>query len=178
MDYEKQAQDFLKKTNTSFKAEFKEHNKHFANDKEERDIYIITLKRGNREYKFNFGQSLDNSGFKIINLNNNKEIRYVWQQEALMFAQGNKQRYKQVVRNKLTFSNLKIQSSMKTPTAYDVLASLTTYEPEDFNDFCDSFGYDTDSRTAERIYNAVKEEYNNLKMLFSDEELELMQEIQ
>ena len=64
------------------------------------------------------------------------------------------------------------------PTAYDVLACLTKYDPGTLEDFCDEFGYDLDSKKAERVYNAVKDEYNNLCMLFSDEELAELTEIQ
>ena len=56
-EYDKQATDFLKSTNTEFKAEFLKHDIHFEDD-EKRDIYKITLKRGDREFVFNFGQSL------------------------------------------------------------------------------------------------------------------------
>lgn len=64
------------------------------------------------------------------------------------------------------------------PNSYDVLACLTKYDPGTFENFCGDFGYDIDSRSAEKTYHAVVEEYTNLKILFSDEELELMQEIQ
>ena len=42
-DYEQSAIDFLKSTNTEFKAEFLRNGKYFPDDKEERDIYKITL---------------------------------------------------------------------------------------------------------------------------------------
>ena len=137
-EYEKQANKFLKETDTEFKTEFLKNGLYFDDDKgwvcsdskKPRDIYLITLKRGNREYKFKFGQSINDSNGKT------------------------------------------------NPTSYDVLTSLQKYEIEDFKDFCDSFGYDEDSRKAERIYKAVLDEYQNLKMLYSDAELEKMQEIQ
>lgn len=65
-----------------------------------------------------------------------------------------------------------------SPTEYDVLACLTKYDPGTFENFCSEFGYDTDSRSAEKTYNAVKDEYNNLCALFNDEEMQLMAEIQ
>lgn len=54
------------------------------------------------------------------------------------------------------------------PTMYDVLTCLTKYDPETFEDFCDCYGYDNDSRKAERIYNAVVEEFQNVEILFGD----------
>lgn len=65
----------------------------------------------------------------------------------------------------------------KEPKPYNVLACLTTYDPEDFKNFCDSYGYEEDSRKAERTYKAVVEELENLKRLFTIEELEQLGEI-
>jgi len=65
-----------------------------------------------------------------------------------------------------------------TPTEYDVLTCLTKYDPETFEDFCSEFGYDEDSRKAEKIYKAVVNEYNNVAMLWNDSEIELLSEIQ
>jgi hypothetical protein len=63
------------------------------------------------------------------------------------------------------------------PTMYDILACLTKYDPETFAAFCASYGYDEDSRTAERIYKAVCKEWRAVERLFSDI-LEDLQEIQ
>ena len=61
-DYQKQADDFLKETGTTFKAKFYKHDKYFADDKERRDIYKITLRRENfGSYTFTFGQSIVDS---------------------------------------------------------------------------------------------------------------------
>lgn len=153
MDYEKQGLTFLEETKTEFKAEFLKHGKHFNDDKE-RDIYEITLKRGNRVYKFEFGQSIANSGAYI------------------RFWQGKKetsQKYKyQFEKNK----------DFKEPTAYDVLTCLTKNEVGTFEDFCGDFGYEVDSIKAEKIYKAVVNEWQNIKMLYTDKEIEKLQEIQ
>jgi len=55
-NYEKQAEDFLKETKTEFKVKFVKHDLYFTDDKETRDIYKITLKKGNN--KFNIHQML------------------------------------------------------------------------------------------------------------------------
>jgi len=130
-EYDKQAKDFLKATGTEFKAKFLKYGSHFVGETDKRDIYEITLKRGTREFKFKFGQSLSNSD-------------------------GN---------------------GGNPPKPYDVLAGLTCYDPDTFKEFCYSYGYDEDSRKAEKVYKAVCEEYDNLKMLYSDEEIEMLQEI-
>ena len=170
--YEQQAEAFLKATNTEFKCEFLKHGKHFVDDKETRDIYRITLTRGKRSYTFNFGQSIVNSGF--------------------YYTKG--RQVIQIDRSQLTNKNLVLWIKLRdydflnngksdkihypvAPTAYDVLACLTKYDPDTFENFCSEYGYDEDSRKAEKIYNAVLDEWRNVCALFTDEEIEQLQEI-
>ena len=128
--YTEQAEKFLKETGTTFKATFFKNGRHFPSDDEPRDIYKIVLKRGERVFIFNFGQSIANSDGKT------------------------------------------------KPTSYDVLAGLTNYDPDTFGEFCSSYGYDNDSRKAEVVYKAVVEEWKQVKILWSDEEISKLQEIQ
>ena len=126
-DYNKQATDFLTATGTTFKAEFKDHDFYFPDDKEQRDIYRITLKNKLHTYRFNFGQSISNTGI--------------------------------------------------APRPYDVLSCLTKYEVGTFENFCGDYGYDVDSRKAYKTYKAVMKEWKNVELLFSPEQIELLQEI-
>lgn len=64
-----------------------------------------------------------------------------------------------------------------TPTAYDVLASLTKYEVGSFENFCDEYGYNTDSRSAYKTYKAVLKEWKNVERLFTADQIEMLQEI-
>ena len=61
-DYNKQAIDFLNATSTSFDVVFKKHDFYFPDDKEQRDIFRIILKNKLHTYRFNFGQSIANTG--------------------------------------------------------------------------------------------------------------------
>ena len=70
-NYNEQAENFLKKTQTTFKAEFLENKKYFEDDEAARDVYIVTLTRGSRVYKFNFGQSLNKSKYFLFEQNKN-----------------------------------------------------------------------------------------------------------
>ncbi len=128
------------------------------------NIYMITLKRGQREYKFKFGQSIFNSVRFIVYSKDGKKF----------YNDLNKARRENGV---LSLGDYKQNKDFEEPSAYDVLASITKYEPEEFKDFCASYGYEDDSRKAYKIYEAVKEEYNNIKMLYSDEEINKLQEI-
>lgn len=54
------------------------------------------------------------------------------------------------------------------PTAYDILACLTKYDPGTLEDFCSDYGYDEDSRKAESTYKAVCKEWRNVERVFGD----------
>ncbi len=65
----------------------------------------------------------------------------------------------------------------KKPSAYDVLASI--YSPaESFEDFCSNYGYDTDSREAYATYEEVRALNAKIESVFTPKQLEALQEIQ
>ena len=167
--YEQSANDFLNKTGATIEISFLRNGKHFDDDKDSRDIYKITVKRGSRSMVFNFGQSTMNSQYyqdsikgrtytlngscRTGNYSINDIAKYQTGGQKLILVKG------------------------KKPTNYDILACLQKYEVGTFDDFCGDFGYDTDSRKAEKIYDAVVKEYTDLCTLFSDAEIEEMKEI-
>lgn len=74
-------------------------------------------------------------------------------------------------RNKLSYTftfGQSISAGAQEPTLYDILTSLTKYDPETFEDFCSNYGYDQDSRKAEKTYKAVCKEWNAVSRLFAD----------
>lgn len=127
--HQQQANDFLQKTNTKIDIEYLKYDYHFIGDKDERDIYKVTIKRDSRQFSLNFGQSLARSRRK------------------------------------------------EAPTNYDILACLTKNEVGTFDDFCGNYGYSNDSKTARKIYKAVVKEWENVCLIWSDDEIELLQEI-
>jgi hypothetical protein len=174
-NYEQQAIDFLEKTNTTFKAEFVRNGKYFDDDVDNRDIYNITLTRGNRVYTFEFGQSIINSGFYAIY----GKTKYQIPCDKLDKTKAEIRRYvKQFYNWNFGTSHKDVIHYPKSPTAYDVIACLTKYDVGSFEDFCSEYGYDTDSRKAEKTYNAVCEEWLHVQKLWNDDELEELGEIQ
>ena len=171
--YDEAAKKFAQAINLEFKCEFLKNDKHFENDKETRDIYTISLIRKTRKYVFQFGQSIiDSQYYQDVRF---KERTYTLSGKC---RTGN---YNIVDIEKYNKSNgvipaLKLVKG-KEPSLYSVLACLTKYDPGTFEDFCSEYGYDTDSRKAEKIYKAVKEEWLNVQALFNDDELEILQEI-
>lgn len=169
-NYQQQAIDFLQSTNTEFSVKYVKTGKHFSDDKQERDIYEIELKRGNRSFAFRFGQSIQNSG-KYILLDGRLKAEF-----GRNFI--NDKEYKKITVPYFDKkAALRPNKNYSEPTAYDVLACITKYDPGTFEDFCSEFGYDTDSKKAEKTYLAVKDEYLNVCKLFTDAEIEQLAEI-
>jgi hypothetical protein len=179
-NYKKQANDFLTKTGVTFNAEFLKNDFHFPGDKDKRDIYKITLTRGTRSYSFDFGQSIVNSGFRLYLAGHRNSINIEVPEDKRNYYLDKKNSYGLgLLCAKFGYCARSDKFSYPViPNSYDVLTCLTKYDPCTFEDFCSAFGYDTDSRTAEKTYNAVKDEYLNLCALFTSDELEEMQEIQ
>lgn len=66
------------------------------------------------------------------------------------------------------------------PSSYHLLASLDVDYSSDVDDFCANFGYSFDDTSIKHIlevYEGVKKQSNELKMLYSDSELEALQAI-
>ena len=90
------------------------------------------------------------------------------------FADDKQERY--VFKCKLTrkgksytfYFGQSLQAGCEDPTMYDVLTCLQKYDVGDFEDFCSEFGYDTDSRKAEKTYKAVCKEFKAVDRLFND----------
>ncbi len=81
------------------------------------------------------------------------------------------------IANKEKYNNSYAYGLYKKPNAYDVLACLGGYEPEqDYYEFCSEFGY-TPSRESEKIHKAVLNEWENLNRIFTPEQLEQLSEI-
>lgn len=179
-DYEKQANDFLQKTNVTFRATFLRHGKYFPNDTGTRDIYSIELKRMGRSMTFNFGQSLNASGEYWLKDNYKNGVAF-----AKRYSNAGKKLLVPILIdtdgnfaspwNKSEWIKNKNYSK---PSAYDVLTCLTKYDVGTFEDFCNEFGYDTDSRNAEKIYKSVLNEYTQVCMIWNEKEIEELREIQ
>ena len=180
-EYEKQAVDFLDKTGASFECEFVKFGKHFDGDTENRDVYKITLKRGSRQFSFDFGQSLNDSGLKFKNKNTGRIYCTVPTEEYVKSLTNGKftLKSKMLLRRHLPFPPASCDTFKVpvAPSAYSVLACLTKYEVGTFEDFCSDFGYSTDSKRAEKTYKAALNEYQNVCVLWNENEIEQLAEI-
>jgi len=171
-NYQQQAIDFLATTGTTFAASYLKHGKYFDDDKESRDIYQIALKRGSRSYTFDFGQSIMRSQYYQDPI---KERTYTLSGGCRTgnYKITDIEKYKNGLGSGRELKLVKGEA----PTPYDILACLTKYDPGTFENFCSEFGYDTDSKKAEKTYLAVRDEWQNVCALFTDAEIEALQEI-
>lgn len=153
-EYEKQALEFLEETNTKFKVLSKWRG--FApwdDDSKDkmRDVLRVELSNDKHTYQFNFYTSImDTYGPSVRGL-------------SFFDAQRVQRKHELKMRKK--------------DWSYDVLVCLNVDYSEDFEDFCEMYGYDTDSRVALETYEKVRKETKNLKKLWTSEELERLNEI-
>lgn len=176
--YELQAIAFCEKTNVTVTAEYVRTGKHFDDDKEDRDIYKISISRHGRvKMSFDFGQAIAKKGGWVYpdvydNGKGQPTASKVCAYHGLFKFPSREAagRYGGSI-----FGAKEIKRV--APTAYDVLACITKYHPGTLEDFCSEFGYDTDSKKAEKTYYAVLKEYADVSSIFSHQELEELAEI-
>jgi len=169
-EYEKQAADFLAETGTTLTVEYLYTGPFFDEDKEGRDVYQFTLQNKRGVYSARYGDSLRNTAINAI-CRDRRECTV-----ALARTAGLISPYQRGV----TIGDLHAAAQKARPvkpTAYDILACLSGYEPGTFRQWCDEYGYDTDSMKAHKIYMAVQEEWEGMCRLFTAEEREKLAEI-
>lgn len=169
-DYEKQAQDFLEQTGATITARHKEIGPHFHDDDKRvrRDIWEVVISRGSRTYTILFGSSL--ADFEAWNNEIKTNLRNFWTESP-----ETQRHYFERARSKE--KDFLPAGAGHRPTAYNVLASLQSYEPEaDLDDFAREYGLDKPSK-AIRTFELIHKEWENVKMLFSDAEITRLQEI-
>lgn len=66
--------------------------------------------------------------------------------------------------------NQSIAQGSTPPDEYDIITCITKDDPGSFENFCSDFGYDTDSRSAEKTYKAVKAEWEKMLRVFGEGE--------
>lgn len=167
-EYTKQAEKFLQDANATMKIELQGRAINTMwKDKQLRNLYAVTITTPRGSYTFDFWDSLYNT-----ELTQTTVEQYARKCFRMLYEDMTYEEQKQA------FIELAKKQKEARPNCYDVLACLTKYDPGTFEDFCAEYGYNEDSRTAERVYVAVQNEFANLKRIFDPEQLEAMQEIQ
>lgn len=175
-NYNKQATDFLQATNTTLEVkeanpqkpaqwgsgEDKTAHKHIS--------YSVTLKNAKHSYTFDFWGSI-NDWEKVDQYTSRSSIDSTLRKEIA------KQAKRADIQSMTNEQIKKALLEIVKPSEYDILACLSPMSETLFDDWCASFGYDTDSRNAYDIYMRCVEQDRNLYRLFTHEELEQLAEI-
>ncbi len=170
-DYEQQAREFAEKHNLTMHATYNGHYPRFGNNITAN--YTITLiRQGKRPYTFTFSTSINDSWCYTMDGRMFKRYRGLPPRIDI-----DKFMLEYLKRPRSNFGQYSILQTKTAPSLYSVLACLTKRDPGPFEDFCADYGYDTDSRAAEKTWYAVREEGRAVEALFSDclEELEEIQ---
>ena len=174
-EYDAQAEKFLNDTGTTYQAEFREFAKKFNDDKHPRLIFTCTLTRGSRSYSCEYGASYkDTEDFFKRFIRNDRKQSFRYPPKTIADEQDLK---KMTIRGNFEFAKFVDFTKVTPPRAYELLACLTSFDPGSFEGFCASYGYDEDSRKAEKVYQAVKAEFQSLQALYNDKELSQLGEI-
>lgn len=171
-EYEQQAIDFCDKNKVKISWTYRGHCDAWGDGKDHAKWCADVENYEGRVENFEFHQSLQNS-YYIIDPYSNFRMR---KQPVPQEAQVEKWRIGGRVnfRTKTTRADIKgcwtsasLNANVKEPTAYDLLACLTKYDPGTLDDFCGEFGYDTDSKKATETYFAVQKEWQKVYRLFN-----------
>lgn len=178
-EYEQKANNFLKRSNTEIKIEFGgcTINQDWK-EKEPRNFYNVTLKNCRGEYNFVFWDSLNNTR-KYNDKKKPQTLSEFYRQK--LEKKGRVIPPYTIGIHKRLFVEIKNEyenECFPKPNAYDILACLCKSDPSYFEQFCQEYGYDDDSRTAEKIYLACVKEYKLLERMFTTEQMEELCEIQ
>jgi hypothetical protein len=98
---------------------------------------------------------------------------------AILKQAGFSKRIVDSVWNYSFFVSKEIREYLKenTITVSDVLGCVDFYVAETFEEFCQEFGYDSDSRRAEAIYQTIQSQVADFKRMFTPEELSELSEL-
>ena len=177
-NYHGQAQAFLAGTETIIEARFHAMKAgHFGpDDKDIRDIWEIRMTRNGRVYQFHFGESIKRTEERLERIagstrsESGERMRHGY---TLGFpAQSKFQKWETAAREWVKLETMEAMS-MNAPKAYSILACMTTYEPGDVDEFAANYGYEKPSQ-AIRAHEAVTKEYNALRAMFDNDELETL----
>lgn len=162
--YREAANLVAEKLNIEMTANFIRNGKHSEDDSHVRDIYKIGIKRGNRDFHFDYGRSImDSQYYQDRSIPGNTYT-----------LDGGNRTGKLKITDLQNFLSFLILKPGKPPVMYDVLACLVKDNPGTFENFCSDFGYNTDSIKARKTYADVKEQYLQMCGLFNEEELKLL----
>lgn len=184
-EYEKQATDLLEKIGVTFAVAYVGmdcpmfcEDARKGVDMNKLDVFPRHTHIHGRHYRCTLTRTATKKAivFEFWNSYRDEEGNYIRRNGTDTFANNQLFQYGLTVRSNRFDISKKIKQ--ESVSAYDLLAAIEKYEPEDFEEWATSMGYDSDSRRAEQIWHAVREEWRKVNGFFTAEEIEQLQEIQ
>lgn len=146
----------LKKLMEEVKVSYKSKGKglYFDDDKEERETLIVKVTRETRTIQFSFGMSINDTAI-------------LYPRNFLMAHAGDRKDKQE---------NEKEKARIFAGLLYSLLTCMRSehYCPKSFSDFCSEYGYDEDSRKAEKTHRACLEQSARLEKIFSEDEIQAL----
>ena len=136
------------------------------NEEEKHNWYDVTITTPKGNMSYIFWDSIYNTKISEMTLEQYVHKHYKLELYDLSYAE----------KSKANRELQKLKDNAK-PDEYDVVSCLQMYDVGTFSDFCNEFGFDEDSRKAERMYIATINEYKSLERIFTEEQLEILRNI-
>lgn len=167
-EYQAQAKEFLASCNATMEINFigKEVPSHWLGETKPHNKYQFTITTPKGKYTSYFWDSLHNTEISEMSVAKYAEKKYKARYDVLSY------REKTIAAKEL--AALKAEAK---PAEYDILACMEKYGYDSFTDFCNEFGYSTDSISARETYLACGEEYVGLRRIFTEEQMKMLREI-
>lgn len=163
-EYQNKMDAFLRSANATCKIEYGGIARNQDWDNQKRNWYDVTIETPKGKMQYVFWDSIHDTEIYTMTLE-----KYVTKiKHSRIMSYGEK------IKAQRELNQLKAEA---IPNTYDVIDCLEKYDVGTFEDFCSEFGYDEDSRRAERIYIAVVKEFKELQKIFSEEQLEILRDI-
>lgn len=138
---------------------------HWPGETRDHNHYRFTITTPKGSFSEDFWDSVINTNICNMTFDAYCVLHYGSRPQSLTFSQQANAR-----------KALREEKAKAVPTEYDILACLTAYIPETFEEFCWEYGYDNDSIKAFKAYMACQEEYINLRKVFTTEQLKELKE--
>ena len=143
---------------------------HLWNDKEPRDMYSFILKTQKGSMNGTFWDSINNTRLRSMTAR-----QYCAKRKGVCLSDLTRPEQMHVIKE------FEEEVKDSQPNAYSILSSLEKYEVGSMDDFMYEFGYEIkstkDMANFIQIYNNVVNEYNNLRRIFTPEQMVMLREI-
>lgn len=137
--------------------------KYFRDDKDERQVITVKIKRGRAEIEFELGLSIRDTEYL-------EPKSFDWQ--GRNFINGKEYHKAYEYTRELKKGKQRVIDELE----YSILACCRSefYVPISFTDFCGEFGYSDDSIKAKETWEGCLEQYSKLHRIFTQEDIDLL----